>query len=62
MNIDDLMNTTVCKLARKQMIRKNMVEKTVMPSGKVFYEFDPLEVILVGYEILNQANKRKIEL
>lgn len=61
MNTDDRINkileTDLAKLAMCQLKRTNQCLKTKLPSGTIIYEYDVIEVILMGWELISKIKQ-----
>lgn len=53
---EQLVNSKVYKLAQRNLIRNNKVNK-MKHGGVNFYEFDPIEVIIEGFKVVRKAQK-----
>lgn len=59
--LEKLSQSKLYKLAQRNLIRKNKVNKNT--HGAVnFYEFDPAEVIIEGLKIIQKANRARIRI
>lgn len=56
-NIDDILNQPITKVTKCYLKKQNKCNKIKMPSGAVIYEYDCLEIMATGLELLHKIKQ-----